>query len=181
MFFTHILVGLFDFTLAVVMSALIIFLTYRVFIAANPDFDMEEEIRKGNVAVGTLVAAILFAASMILQKGMDSVVGMVRLRLIAPAETGFTLWQLLWLCLGQLAMSMVLALLTVSITLRLFGRLARVRGWRPGAELQRGNLAAGILLSAAVVVASLYVGEGVSALSKALTPQPVIGQVQIMR
>jgi hypothetical protein len=30
-------------------------------------------------------------------------------------------------------------------------------------------------------VAALYVGEGVSALSKALVPQPSIGRVQILK
>ncbi|MDP2866526.1 MAG: DUF350 domain-containing protein, partial [Elusimicrobiota bacterium] len=65
MFNTRLIVSVFEFFLAVVMSGFIISLTYRVFIKANPDFDMEEEIKKGNAAVGTLVAAILFSASMI--------------------------------------------------------------------------------------------------------------------
>ncbi len=181
MFFTRVLIGLFEFTLAVVMSGVIIYLTYRVFIRANPDFDMEQEIRKGNISVGVLVAAILFAASTILQKGMDSVVGMVRLRLAAPAESGFSMLQLAGMSLAHLLMSMTLALLTVSITLRLFGRMARARGWRPGQELQKGNPAVGVLLAAVVLIASMYVGEGVSSLSKALTPQPTIGRIQIMK
>jgi hypothetical protein len=42
-------------------------------------------------------------------------------------------------------------------------------------------MAVGILLSSVVLVASMYVGEGVSALSKALVPQPSIGHIQILR
>lgn len=179
MFLTRVISGLFEFVLAVVMSGFIIVLTYRVFISANPDFDMEQEIRKGNSAVGILMAAILFAASMILQKGMTSVVSMVRLRLAAPIESGFPMWELVLMSIGHLAVSMILALLTVSITLRLFGRLTR--GWRPGKELEAGNVAVGILLSSVVLIAALYVGEGVSALSSALVPQPTIGHIQIMK
>ncbi len=179
MFFTRVLIGLFEFTLAVVMSGFIIALTYRVFISANPDFDMEQKIREGNTAVGVLVAAILFAASMILDKGMSSVVSMVRLHLGAPVESGFSGFQLVLMCLGHLAVSMILALLTISITLRLFGRLTR--GWRPGKELEKGNLAVGLLLSSVVLIAAFYVGEGVSSLSKALVPQPTIGRIQILK
>lgn len=179
MFFTRVLIGLFEFTLAVVMSGFIIALTYRVFIRANPDFDMELEIRKGNTAVGALVGSILFAASMILQKGMASVVSMVRLHLAAPAEAGFTTWELVLMSIAHLAVSMILALLTISITLRLFGRLTH--GWRPGKELEKGNLAVGLLLSSVVLIASFYVGEGVSSLSKALVPQPTIGHIQILK
>jgi uncharacterized membrane protein YjfL (UPF0719 family) len=178
---TRVLIGLLEFVFAVSMSGVVIYLTYRVFIIANPDFDMEAEIRKGNTSVGLLVGAILFAASTMIQRGMDSVMSMVKLRLSAPAESGYSIEKLLLMCLGQLVMSMTLAILTVSITLRLFGLLARARGWRPGQELQKNNVAVGILLATVVIVASMYVGEGISALSKSLTPQPTIGRIQIMR
>jgi len=49
---TRVIVSLFHFVLMVLMSAFVIYWTYRTFIRANPDFDMEEEITKGNVAVG---------------------------------------------------------------------------------------------------------------------------------
>lgn len=179
MFFTRVIVSLFEFTLAVVMSAVAIAFTYRIFVHANPDFDMGEEIKKGNAAVGTLMAAILFSASTILQKGLSSVSGMFRLHMTAPGQTGFSALQLVLISLSHLVLALVLALVTISVTLRLFGRLTR--SLQAGKELQRGNVAVGILLSAVVIVAALYVGEGVSALSKAMVPQPSVGRVQILR
>ena len=179
MFNTRLLVSFFEFFLAVVMSGFIISLTYRIFIKANPDFDMEEEIKKGNVAVGTLVAAILFAASMILQKGMGSVVSMFRMHISAPGESAMGLGKLALLCAAHLVLSMLLAVVTISVTLRLFGKL--VRSLHAGKELEKGNLAVGIVLGSVVLVAALYVGEGVSAISKALVPQPSIGQIEIMK
>jgi len=180
MFTTRILVSVFEFLLSVVMSGFIIYLTYRVFIKANPDFDMEDEIKKGNVAVGTLVGTILFSASMILQKGLGSVVSMFRMYISAPGESGIALWKLALISLAHLGLSMALAVFTISITLRLFGKLVRSH-FHAGGELQKGNLAVGIVLSAVVLIAALYVGEGVSAISKALVPQPSIGQVEIMQ
>lgn len=179
MFTTRLIVSVFEFILAVIMSGVIISVTYRIFIKANPDFDMEAEIKKGNVAVGTLVGAILFAASMILQNGMGSVVSMFRMNISAPGESSIGMGKLALLSAGHLGLSMLLAVLTISITLRLFGRL--VRSLHAGQELQKGNLAVGIVLSSVVLVAALYVGEGVSAISKALVPQPSIGQIEIMK
>lgn len=179
MFATRVLMSLFEFILAVIMSGFVIYLTYRVFIHANPDFDMEVEIKKGNVAVGTLVGTILVSASMMLAKGMDSVVSMFRMYMAAPGESTLAFWQLCLLGVGHLAMSMFLAVLTISVTLRMFGRLTS--HMQEGKELQKGNPAVGILLSAVVLVSSMYVGEGVSALSKALVPQPKLGRVQILR
>jgi uncharacterized membrane protein YjfL (UPF0719 family) len=179
MFFTRVIVSLFQFTLAVVMSGVVIAFTYRIFVKANPDFDMAEEIKKGNTAVGTLMGAILFAASMILKEGMSSVVSMFRLHMQAPGQTPFTPAQLLLISSAHLAVAMALALLTISVTLRLFGKLTRPL--RAGIELQKGNMAVGIVLASVVLVASIYVGEGVSALSKAMIPQPTLGRVQILK
>jgi len=176
---TRVLVSIFEFVLAVIMSGLVIYTTYRIFIKANPDFDMEEEIKKGNVAVGTLMAAILFSASMILQKGMSAVVSMFRLYMSAPGENNLGLGKLALLSLGHLGISMLAAVITISLTLRLFGRLGRTL--HAGKELQKGNLAIGILLASVVVIACLYVGEGVSAVSKALVPQPSIGEIEILK
>lgn len=179
MFFTRVACSLFEFLLSVVMSGFVIYATYRVFIHANPDFDMEEEIKKGNVAVGTLVAAILFSASTILQRGMGSVVSMFRMFMSAPGEQTLPAWQVVLLSVAHLVLPLILALFTISLTLRLFGRL--VKKLQAGKELQKGNLAVGILLGAVVIVASLFVGEGVSAMSKALVPQPNIGRIQVLR
>lgn len=179
MFNTRVIVSLFEFTLAVAMSGVIIALTYRIFVRANPDFDMEDEIKKGNAAVGTLMAAILVSASMILQRGMGSVVGMFRLYVSAPGESPLGLRTLALMCLAHLGLSLLLAVITISVTLRLFGRLDR--SLHAGKELQKGNLAVGILLSGVVLIAALYVGEGVSSISKALVPQPSIGRIEIMK
>lgn len=179
MFFTRVAVSLFEFTLSVLMSGIVIALTYRVFVHANPDFDMDAEIKKGNTAVGALVASILFSASSILRQGMGSVMSMLRLHMQAPGQEPFSLWQLCLISIAHLVMALTLALLTISITLRLFGKLTRPL--QAGKELQRGNLAVGLLLSSVVIVASLYVGEGVSALSKALIPQPTMGRVRILK
>ena len=178
MFSTRLMVSTFEFLLAVIMTGFVIVITYKIFIRANPDFNMEDEIKKGNVAVGILMAAILFSASMILQKGMTSVVSMFRLYMSAPGESALNLWKIVLMSFGHLGMSMLLAVITISVTLRLFGKLDREL--QAGKELQKGNVAVGILLASVVLVAALYVGEGVSSISKSLCPQPSIGQIEIM-
>ncbi|MFI5346793.1 MAG: DUF350 domain-containing protein [Elusimicrobiota bacterium] len=177
MFTTRIVVSLFDFGLMTVMSAFVIALTYRIFVRANPDFHMGEEIKKGNVAVGVLVATILVSASYILMAGTESSIGMFRMHLMAPSDENESIVKIFGLIVAHLSISMMLAVVSISVTLRMFGRLEREL--RAGKELQKGNLAVGILLSAVVLISSMYVREGVSALSKALTPQHSIGLIQV--
>ena len=176
MFAARVIVSLFHFALMVAMSGFVIYLTYRTFIKANPDFDMEAEIKKGNVAVGLLVGTILFCASQILMAGADSSISMFRMHMLAPDENASAL-RLAGLIAAHLSVSMALAVVSISFTLRLFGRLTS--HMKEGVELQKGNVAVGILLSSVVLVSSLFVRDGVGALAKALTPQPSIGRIQI--
>ena len=177
MFTTRIIVSLFDFSMMTVMSALVVVLTYRIFVRANPDFHMGAEIKKGNVAVGILVAAILLSASHILMAGTDSSLAMFRMHMMAPAEENESMAKILLLIAAHLSLAMLLAVLSISLTLRLFGRLEKELN--AGKELQKGNLAVGVLLSAVVLISSNYIREGVASLSKALTPQHSIGRIGI--
>jgi uncharacterized membrane protein YjfL (UPF0719 family) len=177
MFTIRILVSLFEFCLMVVMSAFVIALTYRIFVKANPDFHMGAEIKKGNVAVGVLMAAILVSASYILTAGTESSIAMFRMHMLAPSEENESLLKIFGLIVAHLTISMMLAVISISVTLRMFGRLEREL--HAGKELQKGNLAVGVLLAAVVIISSMYVREGVSSLSKAMTPQPSIGHIEI--
>lgn len=179
MFLIRVLVSLFEFLLAVIMSGTVIYVTYRTFIKANPDFDMEDEIKKGNVATGLLVGTILICASVFLHKGMESVISMFRLYMHAPEAATLRLWHMALLGLGHLTLAMFLAVVTISVTLRLFGRYTR--RMQEGKELQKGNVAVGILLSSVVIVATMYVSDAVGGISKALVPQPSIGRIQVLK
>jgi len=176
---TRVVVSLFHFLMMVVMSGGVIFLTYRTFIKANPDFDMERAIKEGNVATGLLVGTILICASQILMAGTDSSIQMFRLHMLAPDEDNQNVLELLGRIAGHLAMSMALAVVSISVTLRLFGRLTR--HMEEGKELERGNVAIGILLSSVVLVSSMYIKDGVSSLMKAMTPQPSIGRIEMQK
>lgn len=179
MFFTRVLTSAMHFALMVVMSGFVIYITYRVFIKANPDFDMEKKIKEGNAAVGLLVGTILFCASSILMAGADSSIQMMRMHMLAPTDDGPSALKIAGLIAAHLTVSMILAVFSISVTLRLFGRLTA--HMQEGKELEKGNLAIGILLSSVVLVSSMYIKDGVAALSKALTPQPSIGRIEILK
>lgn len=179
----RLLVSFFELLLMILVSGLIVFVLYRVFIKANPDFDMEEGIKRGNVAVGILMGTLMISGAMLLQKGLEAAVGAFRVAVAAPAEASIPLWQAGLLILGHLLLSLSIAVLTISVSLREFGKMARRLNPEMdlGKHLQNGNVAVGIVLSAVVFIAALYVGAGVSALTKALVPQPRIGKIQIMK
>ena len=176
MMYTRVVVSIFEFLLSIAMLGFGIYLNYRLIIKANPDFDMEDEIKKGNLAVGLLVAAIMLSTGMILQNVLYSVVAIFRM--FINSSDGYD-WKLPLIGIGHLVMGFVIAIVTISVTLRTFGRLTR--RMRDGEELQKGNIAVGVLLASVVIVSAMFVGPGVGSLSKALMPQPSLGKIQILK
>ena len=186
MFLKHLLVGLFELVLMTFMCGLLIYIIYRVFIKATPEIDMEKELKNGNVAVGILVASIMVSAGIMVQKGLVASVGMFKMSLFAPSEFTLPVWQTALVILGHLILSLAVTVFVLSMTLRLFAHLVRrinpeLRAGRLGLQLVQGNIAVGLVLSAVMFMTTLYVSEGVSALTKALVVQPSIGTIQIMR
>ena len=179
MFLTRVFISFFEFLLSALVSVLVVYVTYRVFVLTNTDFDGEEQIEKGNTAVAILIAAIMISSSWIIQKGLDSVERLFRMYMTTPIQDVTSWWKLMLLAFTHLFMSFFLAVFTFSFSLRLFGKL--MRRMHLGRELEKGNAAVGILLAGVIFVISTYVSDGVSSLSKSLLPQPSIGRVQIMK
>lgn len=179
MFITRVLISLFEFFFTVVLAVLVVYVNYYVMGIINKDYDEEEELKKGNVAVALLLGALLIATGMMVQKGIYPVVNLVRLYFLSPQESAIGVIPMAIYAFSHLVMVFVVAVLTVSFSLRFYGKLTK--NIEEGVELQKGNVAVGIILSCVVLVVAMYVSEGIGSLSKALIPQPSIGRVQIAR
>ena len=179
--FLKIAVSVGELIVTVVMAVLVVFVTYRALIKANTDFDEDKEIVKGNVSVGLLVSALLLASANIMHQAFKPVADTVHLYLTSPLTGEANQGALALYALGNLALAFVIVVFTMSFSLRVFGRLTRTKDTRPGLELEKGNVAVGVILSSFVLIVSLFVGEGVSSISKALIPRPNVGRMHIMR
>lgn len=184
MTWTRLWASLFELALMIAMSGVIITLIYRALLRATPDIDIEKGIREGNTAIGILIATIMISVAFLLQKGLGASVSTFRLAIATPDEMAIPLWLAGLLILGHLVLSLALGIVTISLTLRLAGKLARkINPEMPYYKklLAEGNIAVGLLLSSIVLITTLYVGDGISSVTKALVPQPKIGTIQIMK
>ncbi|MEK7744176.1 MAG: DUF350 domain-containing protein [Elusimicrobiota bacterium] len=177
---TRILASIFELGLTVLMAVLVVYATLRALIRSNTDFNEDKELAKGNVAVGILVASLLIASANIMYQAFEPVAAMIRRHLSPGIASGGDPWRLALIAAGNLVLAFVVVVATMSFSLRVFGRLTRSKGMRAGKELEKGNVAVGILLAAVVFIVSLFVGEGVKALSKAIMPRPSSGMMRVM-
>jgi uncharacterized membrane protein YjfL (UPF0719 family) len=170
--------ALFEFVLTAALALLVVYVNYRLFIATNRDYDAEEEMKKNNHAVAVLLAALLLAGGAIVREGIYPTVNLVRLYFTAPVPY-LTAWQVLALSFAHLGLVFVVAVYTMSLSLRFWGRLTS--HIQNAEELKRGNTSVGIVLAGVVLVVALFISDGISRLTKAMIPQPSIGHVEFMR
>jgi uncharacterized membrane protein YjfL (UPF0719 family) len=170
--------ALFEFVLSAGLGLLVVYVNYRLSIATNPDYDAEEEMKKNNLGVAILLAAMLVSAGNIVREGVSPVVSLVRLYFTSTVAY-VNAWQLVALIVMHLLLVFVVAVYTISLSLRFWGRLTP--NINEGAELKKGNVAVGVVLAGVVAVMSLFISEGVSRLTKSLIPQPQIGHVEFER
>ena len=175
---TSVLLALFEFLLSAGLGLLVVYVNYRMFIATNPDYHAEEEMKKNNFGVAILLAALLVSAGLIVREGVFPVTNLLRLYITSPVEY-MKAWQLVLLMLGHLVLVFVVAVYTISLSLRFWGRLTP--GINEGEELRKGNPSVGIVLAGVVAVMAIFISDGISRLTKSLIPQPSIGHLEIQR
>jgi len=178
MSWTSVSLALFEFVLSAVLGLLVVYVNYRLFIRTNPDYHAEEEMKKNNLGVAALLAALLVSAGLIVREGIYPVTNLVRLYFTSPVDY-VAGWQLVVLILCHLAVVFIVAVYTISLSLRFWGRLTP--NIAEGEELKKGNLAVGIVLAGVVAVMALFISDGLSRLTKSLIPQPQIGHVEYQR
>ena len=176
MFLTRLIASLAEFTLSIVLSVFIVYWSYKSFVRFTTDYDAEEEIRRGNVAVALLMSSLMFGAALILQQSIYPVVSIVTVSMTGGESAGGLL-RLAACALGHLVLGFLLAVGCMEFALRFFARLSREIDEH--AEVRKGNVAVAVLMSSVILVIALFLQQGVGTLNKSLIPQPKLGELSL--
>ncbi len=146
------LLSLAQLVVAIVLSAIAAYLAFYLFQWFTHDLDEWEELRQGNPAVGIVLGAILVAVAIVLRPALTVST--------ATWDVGGNLFFRVLLAEGlQLAVGLVLAVVTLALALYLFAGLTR--GIDEVEELKRRNLAIAGLLAGVVIGVGLLVSQAV--------------------
>jgi len=138
--------------IAVVLSAIAAYLAFYLFQWFTRNLDEWEELRKGNAAIGLVLGAIVISVALVLRPALSVNTGVW--------DTGGDLFFRVLLTEAlQLAVGLVLAIITEALALYLFAGLTR--GIDEVEELKKGNLAIAGLLAGVVVAVALMVSQGI--------------------
>ena len=137
---------------AVILSAIAAYLAFYLFQWFTRKLDEWEELRRGNAAVGVVLGAIVIAVAIVLRPALvvDTAAWDVGTALVT---------QVLLAEAIQVAVGLVLAVITLALALYLFAGLTR--GIDEVEELKKGNLAIAGLLAGVVLGVGLMISQAV--------------------
>ena len=149
----ELLLGLAQLVIAIILGAVVAFLSFYLFQWFTRDLDEWEELRQGNPAVGIVLGAILVSVALVLRPALAVET--------QTWDAGHQIYVQTLLAEGlQVAIGLFLAVLALGLALLIFAALTR--GIDEIEELQKGNLAVGGLLAGVVLGVGLMVSQAVS-------------------
>ena len=172
MFWTRIILSLAEFGLSCLLAVFVVYWSYKSFEKINPEFDAEKEIYKGNVAIATLMAALMYSSALIMRESIYPVISILTVALTSEGE-GYSWTSLILYSLGHLVFGFLLAVGCVQFAMKFFAVLNREID--ETAEIRKGNTAVAVIMGAVIVIVALFMQQGVSSLTKSLIPQPKLG------
>jgi uncharacterized membrane protein YjfL (UPF0719 family) len=142
--------------ISVITAALVAYLSVWLFDKTTRDIDEWTELRKGNVAVGVVLASLIVGVGLILRPGITP----VALKLdVGPANDVVVK---LAVQLIQILIGLLLSIVAIGTSLWVFTRLTgAIDEW---AEIGRGNVAIAIMLGGVVIATSLIVSTALDAI-----------------
>jgi uncharacterized membrane protein YjfL (UPF0719 family) len=149
----QLLLSLAQWIVAILLSAISAYLAFYLFQWFTCDLDEWQELKDGNAAVGVVLGAILISVAIVIRPALEVNT--------ASWDIGNTtaFARVLLVEAVQLAVGLVLAVITLALALALFATLTR--GIDEVAELRNGNLAMAGLLAGVAIGMGLLVSQAV--------------------
>lgn len=146
---------------SLVFALAAVYIGIKVFDRFTKNIDEMAELKRGNVAIGLLLAAVIISIATVIQNGVAN--------LTAPFFTpGMEFNARLMGFLGgvvSLLVSLALALLVIRMAISVFDRITK--GIDEEAELRAGNVAIALLLAGILIAIATVIQSGTSALGDA--------------
>ena len=147
-----------------------VYMSLRVFDKMTSGIDEMKEIKKGNVAVAILLAAVVFSIANVIEGGVSSL-----FRLADPAGGAEMMLAGTLIGLAQLVISIAVAMFTINVAIKVLDKITVE--FDEMAELKRGNVAVAILMAGVLFSISFVIKAGILGLTSAISPVSLAGQL----
>lgn len=167
-------IGLLKLVAGLVLSMGSIYMGLKMFDRMTPGIDEMEEIKKGNAAVGILMAAVVISIATVVQSGVSAFGSN-----IVPGMSVPLLAVAIGISVINLAFGLIVAVLTIYIALKILDRITV--DINETEEFKQGNVAIAVMEAGVLIAVSFVTQAGIQGITTAsyLTPNVVASALGI--
>ncbi len=129
--------------------------------------DQHEEIKKGNLAVGILMASVVFAIANVVGAGVGALTEAIK-----PFDLSITYAVGVTVGVVNLVVSLVVATFAVSMAFKLLDKTTK--DLDEIAEVKKGNMAVAVFMAGVMISVSFIVQAGVAGIAKILQAERIV-------
>ena len=158
-------IGLIQLIIAIIFSVVALYIGFSMMSKITKNIDEEQELAKGNVAVGIIVASVFVAIALVVQSGVSGLsvgigkaasVGLFSLDGILAIGAAFV----------QLILGIVLAIGAIYLALNILDKLTK--GVDEFEEIKKGNVAVALMMGGVIIAVAVIIQSGVLGITAAL-------------
>ncbi len=173
----QIIFGLLEFFVTVLISFILIFGSYRLFLILTPRFDEERQLRKKNTSVGIILGSVLLGEAIVVKQAVYPVMAVIQIFVLGQERGIASFLKMIGLSVGYVVLAGILALVCILFSFWLFNRLTpKIDQYE---EIKDNNLAVALFMAFFIIAVCLLISQGVSGLTKALIPFPEVGAIPL--
>jgi len=163
---TGVVLGILQLVIGLVISMASIYLGLKTFDKITKRTDEMKELKKGNVAVGILLGAVILSIANVVQSGIWSLTGS-----ITPGMTTVALLLAFGIGIVNLVIGVVVAIIAIYLAIIILDKITKeIDEWK---EINNGNVAVAILMASVLFSVSFVVQAGVAGIAKTLDAKAI--------
>jgi uncharacterized membrane protein YjfL (UPF0719 family) len=150
----------FGLALSLILSMWAVKKAITVFDSLTKDIDEQEELRKGNVAVGILLAAVIYSIATVISGGVEGLTKAIKPEVSLAVVFGIVIGVV------NLLVGIYVATYTITFALKMLDKITKdVDEWK---ELAKGNVAVAVVMAGVLLAVSSVVQIGVKGIGEIL-------------
>jgi len=155
-----------QFVIGLILAMGAVYIGLKMFDKITKDIDEWDEIKKGNAAVGIVMAAVIISIANVIQSGVQNITSCL------DGDDSFGV-----ACIGllvgivNLLIALVAAVIAIYIAIRVLDKITT--DIDEMAELKKGNIAVAIIIAGVLFAVSFVISSAVSGFSDALDPKDI--------
>lgn len=155
----NVVYGIIQLAVAVIVAVIALYIGFSVLGRITSGIDEENELAKGNAAVGILVASVFIAIAIVVQSGVAGI--SVGLRNAVAGDIFSLVGAIIQLLIG-----IGLAVAAIYLALKVLDRMTK--GVDEFKELEKGNVAVALEMAGVIIAVALIIQTGVLGITSAL-------------